>query len=160
MGRRGWRLIQFRLEESGAEQGEKSEWKESHGRGGLKQGSVLLRRCHSLPLLNHEALFAEAADESGKQQTKPEVADGCWVAALANFATSSDSKEYGCMCVILKCAIWSISQLPCARRGGHGCVAHSSWGLWLFSWRVSKTWESNGTKFQREECICCCLHNS
>lgn len=27
--------------------------------------------------LSHEALYAEAADESGKQQTKPAVADGC-----------------------------------------------------------------------------------
>lgn len=104
--------------------------------------------------------ICKAADESGKQQTKPEVADGCWVAALANFATSSDSKEYGCIYVIFKCAIWSISLLPCACRGGCGCVAHSSWELWLFSWRVSKTWESSRTKFQREECICCCLHNS
>lgn len=160
MGRRGWRLIRFRLEESGAEQGDKSEWKELYGKGGLKQGSVLLRRWHALPPLNHEALFAEAANESGKQQTKPEVADGCSVAALANFGTSSDSKECGCICVILKCAIWSISQLSRACRGGCGCVAHSSWALWLFSWRVSKTREPSRTRFQREECICCCLRNS
>lgn len=50
----------------------------------MRQCSVLLRRWPSLPPLSHvdfcaEALklYAEAADESGKQQTKGEVADGC-----------------------------------------------------------------------------------
>lgn len=81
LGRRGWGLINCGLEGSGAEWGEKSV---RTGKGGLRQCSVLLHRWPSLPPLTHadfcaEALklYAEAADESGKQQTKGEVADGC-----------------------------------------------------------------------------------